>query len=309
MSPWVLKCALWALTRTNTHTHTKERARTCNWPLTNASGCFIFPLLQHRPSQKTPELSLCLSMCQKERQRKKEREISKTDDLKAPHDHFLSVIHKAAFTLSFHPPHLPYIYIHTHSHTHPHRQSGADILGGVIPGVESSRSPCCDPVILGRGRVLDACRERKRLYQKHISPRGCIIAATWIRRDVHLCTHMHRNSYWYVIRSESFTVHIACTKPGKWQLVQNFKHKAVVSGQYDKISYSYMWLTDSSNLMWVSRTQKYNTGHTTKHYIYTLILNQPLNTVLMQRISCNSNHQNIKLFAFQYHIVRQSICY
>lgn len=43
----------------------------------------------------------------------------------------------------------------------------ADILGGVIPGVESLRSPCCDPVILGRGRVLEACRERKRLSIKN----------------------------------------------------------------------------------------------------------------------------------------------
>lgn len=37
-------------THSNTHTHI--HTRTCNWPLTNASGCFIFPLLQNRPSQK-----------------------------------------------------------------------------------------------------------------------------------------------------------------------------------------------------------------------------------------------------------------
>lgn len=98
----------------------------------------------------------------RETEREREKGISETDDLTAPYDLLLPVIHKASLTLfSF-----SYLF-HAHTHTPAHKQSRADILGGVIPGVESLRSPCCDPVILGRGRVLEACRERKRLYIKN----------------------------------------------------------------------------------------------------------------------------------------------
>lgn len=85
----------------------------------------------------------------------REEEICETDDLTAPHG-LLPVIHKASLTPP--PPPTPSPFTHTHELT----GSRADILGGVIPGVDSLRSPCCDPVILGRGRVLEACRERKR---------------------------------------------------------------------------------------------------------------------------------------------------
>lgn len=93
--------------------------------------------------------------------REREKEISETDDLPAPHDLPPSACHSQSLShsLFFSPRSL--CFTHTHQLT-----GGADILGGVIPGVESLRSPCCDPVILGRGRVLEACRERKRLYIK-----------------------------------------------------------------------------------------------------------------------------------------------
>ena len=141
-----------------------------------------------------------------------EKEISETDDLTAPHDLPLPVIHKASRALSlffFLSASNTHTHTHTHTHTPAHRRSGADILGGVIPGVESLRSPCCDPVILGRGRVLEACRERKRLYIKNtFRPRGCVTAAIWLQikrrctcvvhvgmheclclhADVHMCT-------------------------------------------------------------------------------------------------------------------------
>lgn len=156
---------------------TQKIAGTCNWPLTNASGCFIFSPPQNRPLQKKkkktpPKLSLCLSMCQREKGWEREKKISKTDDLKA-------TTNMTTSSLSFIKLHSLHFFplfsltqIHPHSprareHMRAHRRSGADILGGVIPGVESLRSPCCDPVILGRGRVLDACRERKRLYIKN----------------------------------------------------------------------------------------------------------------------------------------------
>lgn len=149
----------------------------CKRPPANASECFIFPLLRNRPSQRNSRaLARCLSMCQMKREKKKIRE---TDDLAAPHD-LLPVIHKGSLLPSLG---LFFFYLLNAAH----RRSGADILGGVIPGVESLRSPCCDPVILGRGRVLEACRERKRLYQKHILPRGCITAAIWLQ--IKRCTH------------------------------------------------------------------------------------------------------------------------
>lgn len=93
--------------------------------------------------------------------KREKKKIRETDDLAAPHD-LLPVIHKGSL--------LPSLGLFFCLLNAAHRRSGADILGGVIPGVESLRSPCCDPVILGRGRVLEACRERKRLYQKHILP-------------------------------------------------------------------------------------------------------------------------------------------
>jgi len=133
--------------------------------------------------KKTPEFSLCLSMCQRKRQRKREKEISWTDDLKAPHDHLLLVIHKASLTLSTFS-YLP--YTRARAHTQDHRRSRADIQGGVIPGVESLRSPCCDPVILGRGRVLDACRERKRLYIKNTFLPEAVSLHLHGYRDVHI---------------------------------------------------------------------------------------------------------------------------
>lgn len=127
----------------------------CKRPPTNASECFIFPLLRNRPSQrKCRALALCLSMCQTKREKKN---ISEMDDLTAPHD-LLPVIHKGSLL-----PSPSFFYLLNAAR----RRSGADILGGVIPGVESLRSPCCDPVILGRGRVLEACRERKRLSIKN----------------------------------------------------------------------------------------------------------------------------------------------
>ena len=155
---------------------------------------------------------LCLSMCQRERQRAKEK--------KKLARQMTWLHHTTSLSLSFIKPlalsrssfsYLPLTHTHTHTHTHTpaHRRSGADILGGVIPGVESLRSPCCDPVILGRGRVLEACRERKRLYIKNtFRPRGCVTAAIWLQikrrctcvvhvgmheclclhADVHMCT-------------------------------------------------------------------------------------------------------------------------
>lgn len=122
-----LKCALW----TCTHTHT------CAPTLRHSAfGCFIFSWLQNKLSQKH-------------------------------HSHtFFGEHQRRRGTETAHDLHL-FIITHTHTHTPAHKQSRADILGGVIPGVESLRSPCCDPVILGRRRVLEACRERKRLYIKN----------------------------------------------------------------------------------------------------------------------------------------------
>lgn len=127
----------------------------CKRPPTNASECFIFPLLRNRPSRRNSRaLALRLSMCQMKREKKN---VSETDDLTAPHD-LLPVIHKGSPLPSLS---LSLFFLS------PECSSQADLLGGVIPGVEWLRSPCCDPVILGRGRVLEACRERKRRYIKN----------------------------------------------------------------------------------------------------------------------------------------------
>lgn len=102
--------------------------------------------------------------------REREKEISETDDLPAPHDlppsacHSQSLSHSLFFSPRSRSRSVACSLRFTRTHTS--LTGGADILGGVIPGVESLRSPCCDPVILGRGRVLEACRERKRLYIK-----------------------------------------------------------------------------------------------------------------------------------------------
>lgn len=99
--------------------------------------------------------------------REREKEISETDDLPAPHDLPPSACHSQSLSHSlFFSPRSRSVARSAALRTHTGLTGGADILGGVIPGVESLRSPCCDPVILGRGRILEACRERKRLYIK-----------------------------------------------------------------------------------------------------------------------------------------------
>lgn len=154
----VTHMGLWVsnVLREHTHIHT----RTCNWPLTNASGCFIFPLLQNRPSQKNTRVWVCVK--ERDGERRKKKLARRMTWKRRTTTSLLSFIK---------PPSLSSLFSiclkRTSAHTRAHGQSGADILGGVIPGVESLRSPCCDPVILGRGSVLDACRERKRLYIKN----------------------------------------------------------------------------------------------------------------------------------------------
>lgn len=162
----------------------RERERAAR-PPPNASGCFIFPrgpaAAQRQSGAPLSRAAPRARVKERDGERKGEkrgggggREISKTDDSPAPHDlppsacHSQSLSQPLCFSLSFSP-----LFTRTRSWL----TGGADILGGVIPGVESLRSPCCDPVIPGRGRVLEACRERKRLYIKTtFRPRGCITA-------------------------------------------------------------------------------------------------------------------------------------
>lgn len=161
----------------------RERERAAR-PPPNASGCFIFPR-EPAAAERSSPLSRCAqSTCQRARRREEEREErvggrggeKLARQMTRPH-HTTSlpppVIHKASPSLSvFLSPSRRFLRA-----TRSWLTGGADILGGVIPGVESLRSPCCDPVIPGRGRVLEACRERKRVYIKTtFRPRGCITA-------------------------------------------------------------------------------------------------------------------------------------
>lgn len=175
-----LKRAPWTHTQTHTHIHT----RTCNWPLTNASGVFHISSAAKQTITKKHQSSFCVWVCVRERdgERRKKKLVRQMTWKHRTTTSLLSFIKPPSLSSLFSIS-LKHTSAHTQAHTH--KLTGrADILGGVIPGVESLRSPCCDPVILGRGSVLDACRERKRLYIKN----------TFLPEAVSLQTHGYEPS-------------------------------------------------------------------------------------------------------------------
>lgn len=136
---------------------------------------------------KKHQRAVCVWVCVKERAReKKGREISETDDLKAPHDHLLSVIHKASLTL--HIFFLSLMHIHTSSQAERSGYSGWCYSRCGVAEV-SMLWPCYPGK---RESIRRMQREEETLYQKHISPSGCITAATRLQtqRCAHRCTNI-----------------------------------------------------------------------------------------------------------------------
>lgn len=168
-------------THSNTHTHTHK-----NMQLTTDKclGVFHISSAAKQTITKKHQSSFCVWVCVKERdgERRKKKLVRQMTWKHRTTTSLLSFIKPPSLSSLFSIS-LKHTSVHTQAHTH--KLTGrADILGGVIPGVESLRSPCCDPVILGRGSVLDACRERKRLYIKN----------TFLPEAVSLQTHGYEPS-------------------------------------------------------------------------------------------------------------------